>query len=158
MSPCLVPQVIVCACCGSQHQHIPQWDHTVGLLLEEAGNHDTWSSPHDSFRWPTFFAVQIQNCCKTKHTCSFFLPSSSRESSEFSKSPISPFHSVSSWKSRDFLLCFPSLQWTPMPPECGITREGCLPRSRTKKSKVSTMLTSSLLLHWFYSHKKSLHS
>lgn len=93
-SPCLVLQIIHCACCRSRHQHIPQWDHTVGLLLEEVGNHDTWSSPHGSFRCSTLFAVQIQDCCKTQHTCIFFLPSASRESSQLSISPTSPFHSV----------------------------------------------------------------
>lgn len=97
-NPCFVLQVITCACNGSLcnpyvHQHIPQWDHTC-VLLDEAGNHDTWSSPHDPFWCSTLFAVQIQNCFKTQHTCTSFLPSASRESSELSISPTLPFHSM----------------------------------------------------------------
>lgn len=83
---------------------------TMGLLLERIGNHEMWSSQHDSFICFALFAVQTENSCKAQHTCIFFWPSAYRDSSELSISPTSLFRSVLPAGRAETFYCVPPEQ------------------------------------------------
>ena len=94
-SPCLILQVIICACMLQipAAAHSPVRSHNGPLAWRDG---ESWN-----MELPTWFiqmfriiSLQTENCCKAQHTCIFFLPSACRDSSEFSVSHLLPHHST----------------------------------------------------------------